>query len=60
MAACWNELESFNFLKKEEEAEEEGGRKEKRKKKAKQKENHGLTADDCDRSSWVGPRNLYF
>ena len=30
LAACWNELESFNFLKKEEEAEEEGGRKEKR------------------------------
>ena len=30
LATCWNELESFDFLKEEEEAEEEGGRKKKR------------------------------
>lgn len=61
LAACWNKRESFNFFK-ERGGSRRGGRKEgrKRKKKAKQKENHGLTTDDCRRSSWVGPRNLYF
>lgn len=37
LATCWNELESFNFLKKEEEAGEEGGRKKKEEEESKAK-----------------------